>query len=121
MNFFINALAGLAAGILSAWGIGGGSLLMVYMTGFAGIAQVLAQGINLLYFLPVSAGGLYSHMKNGLVDKKAAAAAICAGIVCAAAAALIANALDLAVLRRLFGIFLIFIGLHELFAKERRH
>lgn len=112
----MNALAGLVMGVLSAWGIGGGSLLMVYMTGFAGIGQAAAQGINLIYFLPVSAGGLYSHIKNGLVDKKSAAAAICAGLVSAAAAAIFANMLDLNMLRRLFGAFLVLVGLRELFS-----
>jgi uncharacterized membrane protein YfcA len=54
MRFAISALAGLAAGIISAWGIGGGSLLIIYMTVFAGLSQQTAQGVNLLYFLPTS-------------------------------------------------------------------
>ena len=48
----IALLAGGATGILSAFGIGGGSLLLIYLTSFAALDQHQAQGINLLYFLP---------------------------------------------------------------------
>ena len=54
-DWFIAALAGAVTGILSGFGIGGGSLLLIYMTSFAGVPQNLAQGINLLYFLPAAA------------------------------------------------------------------
>ena len=40
-------LAGAATGVLSGFGVGGGTLLLVYMTVFAGLDQHLAQGINL--------------------------------------------------------------------------
>ena len=48
----IALLAGGATGILSAFGIGGGSLLLIYLTSFAALDQHQAQGIKLLYFLP---------------------------------------------------------------------
>ena len=50
-------LAGAVTGVLSGFGVGGGTLLLVYMTVFAGLDQHLAQGINLLYFLPASGRG----------------------------------------------------------------
>ena len=48
-------LCGLGAGILSAWGVGGGTLLLLVMTLFLGVEQTTAQGINLLFFLPTAA------------------------------------------------------------------
>ena len=42
------ALAGAVCGLLSGLGIGGGTLLMVWMTGVAALPQQTAQGINLL-------------------------------------------------------------------------
>ncbi len=74
------ALAGAVTGVLSGFGIGGGTLLLIYMTAFAGVEQHLAQGINLLYFLPTAATALPSHIKNGYIDKKAAVPAILAGL-----------------------------------------
>ena len=62
-------LAGGVTGVLSAFGIGGGSLLLIYLTSFAALDQHQAQGINLLYFLPAAAAALPSHAKNGLLEQ----------------------------------------------------
>ena len=62
-------LAGFCTGILSAWGVGGGTLLLLLMTLFFGVAQADAMAINLLYFLPTAAMGLLYHRKNGLLDR----------------------------------------------------
>ena len=70
MGWLIALLAGTITGILSAFGIGGGSLLLIYLTSFAAIDQHQAQGINLLYFLPAAAAALPAHHKHGLLDKK---------------------------------------------------
>ena len=51
-------LAGAATGVLSGFGVGGGTLLLVYLTAFANVPQNLAQGVNLLYFLPAAATAL---------------------------------------------------------------
>ncbi len=117
-GWLIAALAGMAAGVLSGFGVGGGSLLLIYLTGFAALPQNLAQGINLLYFLPTAATALPAHFKNGYVEKAALLPAIAAGLVCSALAALAATALEVELLRRCFGVFLILIGLRELFRKE---
>ena len=69
MGWLIALLAGTITGILSAFGIGGGSLLLIYLTSFAAIDQHQAQGINLLYFLPAAAAALPAHHKHGLLDK----------------------------------------------------
>ena len=66
-GWLIPLLAGAATGILSGFGIGGGSLLLIYMTSFAGVPQNLAQGINLLYFLPTAGAALPAHFKTGFV------------------------------------------------------
>ena len=43
MGWLIALLAGTITGILSAFGIGGGSLLLIYLTSFAAIDQHQAQ------------------------------------------------------------------------------
>ncbi len=110
-------LAGLFTGILSGFGVGGGTLLLIYMTLFAGLDQTLAQGINLLYFLPTAALALPAHIKNGFIEKTVLLPAILAGLASAALAAWIATGLDVALLHRLFGGFLLYVGISELFRK----
>ena len=114
MEWIIAALAGAVTGVLSGFGVGGGSLLLIYMTSFAGLAQNAAQGINLLYFLPTA------HFKNGYVEKRVLLPAVCAGLVCSALTAWAATALDVDILRKCFGGFLIVIGLRELLKKDNK-
>ena len=117
MGWLLPLLAGTATGILSGFGVGGGTLLLIYMTTFAGVPQNLAQGVNLLYFLPAAATALPAHIKNGYIDGKTVWPAALAGQAGTALAAWLATGLDVELLRRCFGGFLLVVGLRELFAK----
>ncbi len=111
--------AGVLTGVLSGFGVGGGTLLLVYMTLVAGLDQQLAQGINLLYFLPAGLMALPAHVRNGYIEKSALLPCIGAGLLCAAGAAWAATAMDTALLRKCFGAFLILVGLWELVGKRK--
>jgi len=116
-DWLIPILAGAVTGVLSGFGIGGGSLLLIYMTNFAGIAQNLAQGINLLYFLPTAAASLPAHVKNGYIEKAALLPAVLTGLAGTAVAAWAATAVNVDLLQKCFGVYLLVIGLRELFRK----
>ena len=121
MSGWIGAVgAGVLTGILSGFGVGGGTLLLVYMTLIAGLDQRLAQGINLLYFLPAGVMALPAHVKNGYIEKAALLPAIGGGLVCAAGGAWAATAVEVGLLRKCFGAFLILIGLWELIGKRKK-
>ncbi len=109
----IGILAGLVCGVISGLGIGGGSILMVWLTAVIGVAQRTAQGINLLYFLPTAAASLIFHIKNRYVQWQVAIPAAICGCLTAAGAAFVAQNLDEFVLKRFFGIFLLFVGTYE--------
>ena len=47
-------LAGLMSGIIGGMGLGGGAVLIIYLTIFQGVEQLQAQGINLLFFIPIA-------------------------------------------------------------------
>lgn len=118
-EWILPLLVGAATGVLSGFGVGGGTLLLVYMTAFAGVDQHLAQGINLLYFLPAGLMALPAHVRNGYVERPALLPAIGAGLACAALTAWAATAMEVGLLRKLFGVFLIAVGLMELFGRTR--
>lgn len=113
-------VAGLVCGVLSGYGIGGGSLLMVWMTAALMLDQKTAQGINLLYFLPTAATALIFHGKNRMLEWKAIVPAALAGCATAAAGAWIAAGLDMELLRKLFGGFLVLVGISEVFFKTKK-
>lgn len=119
MNYITNIAAGLFCGVISGFGIGGGTLLVIYMTNFADIAQSTAQGINLIYFLPTSGGALFSHFKRKLIHPMVIWS-ILAGIITTAIGAYAANIIQSELLEKVYGLFLLYIGFRELFTKRQK-
>jgi uncharacterized membrane protein YfcA len=118
-DWLIPFLCALGASIISAWGVGGGTLLLLVMTLFLGIDQRTAQGINLLFFLPTAVSALLCHARNGYLDKPILKSAIPAAVLAAAAGAWIATAIDVELLRRPFGVYLLFSGISLIWPKKK--
>ena len=112
-------LVGLITGVVSGCGIGGGSLLMLYLTVIAGVATNEAAAINLLYFLGCALPAIRTHRQNRLIRGDTAWRCLPLGIPAAVLGALLALWLDTAWLHRGFGVFLLYIGFKELFYKEK--
>ena len=116
----ISFLCAVGAGILSAWGVGGGTLLLLVMTLFLGVDQQSAQGINLLFFLPTAAGALVCHWKNGHLDKPTLRSAVPIAVAAALLGAWLATAIDIDLLRRPFGVYLLASGVGMLLPKRKK-
>ena len=114
----LNFMVGLATGVLSGFGIGGGTLLILWLTCMIGIPQFSAGGLNLLYFIFCAPAALWSHIKNKLIEKRAALWCTVAGLPTSIGAAFLAAWVDTDWLRRGFGVLLLYIGLRELFCKS---
>lgn len=110
-DWLLPFLCALGAGTLSAWGVGGGTLLLLIMTLFLGVDQRTAQGINLLFFLPTAASALFCHAKSGYLDKPALRSAVPAAVIAAALGAWAATSLNTDLLRKPFGVYLLLSGL----------
>ena len=108
-GWLIPLLVGAATGVLSGFGVGGGTLLLVYMTTLAGLDQHLAQGINLLYFLPTAGASLIGHIRNQLIDYKVFLWTAIPGVLATIASSIFLGTLDITWVRRIFGLFLLFI------------
>ena len=119
MKFLLPAVAGAATGVLTGAGVGGGTLLVLYLTAVAGLGQGEAQGINLLYFLATAPPALYYHLKNKRVAIKSGLWAAAAGCVFALLGAFLSQLTGENMLRKLFGCLWIFIGVKELFFAKK--
>ena len=108
-------------GIFASMGLGGGMVLIVYLTVFAGFSQRAAQGINLVFFIPIAIISLVLHTKNKLVEWKKAVPAVLWGTAAVIISAWLANRIEQSLLSKAFGIFLILMGLKELFFKSEKH
>ncbi|MBQ3090193.1 MAG: sulfite exporter TauE/SafE family protein [Oscillospiraceae bacterium] len=113
MSYLPPLAVGFGAGILSSFGLGGGTLLLVWLTSVSGMDPAQARGINLLYFLPVSAAALPSHIKRGYLKGKGLFLAIFGGL-----AGVMVSTLTLSDLLgqwqdKAFGVFLLVMGILE--------
>ena len=114
VNWLLPFLAALATGVLSSWGVGGGTLLLVCMTLFLGVDHREAQAINLLFFLPTAGISLFFHRKNGFLERDTWRQAALPGVLASLAGALAALAVDVSLLRKPFGLFLLYSGVSML-------
>ena len=119
VNILIPALCGFGFGVISAWGVGGGTLLLLVMTLVLGVDQRTAQGINLLFFLPTALSALICHIRSGFVDKPTLKAAVPPAIVLALLGAWAATALDVELLRKPFGVYLLLAGVSLIWPQKK--
>ena len=119
MNYAIYILLGLAAGIASGFlGIGGGTIIIPALIFLFGLSQHQAQGTTLALMVPPI--GLLAAIKyyyEGNV-KVSMALFICIGFfVGGLIGAIFAHRIPDLILKRIFGIFLLFIAIKMILAK----
>lgn len=120
VEWLVPFLAALGTGALSSWGVGGGTLLLVCMTLFLGVGHREAQAVNLLFFLPTAGISLFFHRKNGYLDTQTWRQAAIPGTLAALAGALLSTALDVSLLRKPFGLFLLYGGASMLLSARKK-
>ena len=111
---------GTILGFLSGLGVGGGSLLILWLTLVLGWEQAAARSLNLLFFLPAAVVSCFFRWKQGAVDVRKILPAVIAGCIAVVLANYLGRNLDTEVLKKLFGGLLILTGLRELFYKPKR-
>ena len=117
LNVVILFLIGLAAGIISGMGIGGGTILIPALVLYMKPEQHIAQSVNLLFFIPTAIIALIIHIRNKRIDFKMAAPIVLFGLAGAFLGSRLALTLQGIDLRRWFGIFLLAMGIYEMFRK----
>ncbi len=116
----MSLLVGFLAGIAASMGLGGGFVMIIYLTVFAGCTQLQAQGANLIFFLPIALLSVLLHSRSGLVDWRLIPWAAAAGIVGSLFGTFLTVLLGDGILRLLFAGLLLFTGLRELFHKDKK-
>ena len=105
------ALAGVLFGIIGGMGMGGGIVLIPVLTLLFGMSQHQAQGLNLLTFFPMAVCAIIAHLKKKRIDVKTALLMALTDAVGAAGGALLCGIIDGKVLGKIFGGFLILLGI----------
>ncbi len=107
---FIDIIAAFLMGALSGMGIGGGGLLVIYLTLLRGVGQISAQGLNLYFFIFASVAALFVHGAKRRIDYKAALLLALFGLPAALLGSMAAQGSDPRLLRVAFGVMLVAAG-----------
>lgn len=119
VNFLLSLLIAVLLGFLAGMGVGGGSLLLLWLTQVVMMAQPEARILNLLFYLPAAAASiLFRGLKQ--VPWKIALPGIAAGCAAAALCTLLSRQLNVELLKKLLGALLIATGLREIFYRPRK-
>ena len=117
---FLTLPVAVILGFLAGLGVGGGSLLMVWLTAIVGMEQTQARVINLIFFLPTALIASLFHRKQGTLKIKKVLPAILLGCVFAALFSFIGNRINTELLKKCFGGLLLLTGVRELFYRPRK-
>lgn len=118
-SFPVILLVSATLGILTGLGVGGGSLLILWLTLVLGWEPEIARSVNLLFFLPGAAVSCLLRRKQGQLPIQKLLPAIFAGCACGGLFTWVSAGWDTALLRKLFGFLLLLTGLRELTYKGR--
>ena len=120
MDWVVNTIIGFLAAVMASMGLGGGSILLLYLTLFTETSQYSAQGINLLFFIPIAVVALILHSQKKLVRWQTVARAVFWGLLGVLTGFFIGRQIGEEFLRTLFYIFLLIIGIKDLFFVKRK-
>lgn len=115
-----NILAAFFSGFAGSLGLGGGGVLVLYLVLSLGEEQITAQGINLLFFIPCAALSTVVYSFKKLIDWKTVLAAAAGGLPGVLLGSWLLRSMDPLWPGKIFGAFLLIMGLKELFAKQKK-
>lgn len=115
----LSFLAVFFSAILSSFGIGGGSVFILYLTLFKKVEQLEAQGLNLLFFIPSAliAVSVYAYKK--MLSYKILFPLILGGILGVGLGSVLLKVLPVRYLKLCFALFLLLVGTKTLFQKKK--
>ena len=118
-SLVVTLAVGTALGFLTGLGVGGGSLLVVWLTAVLGMDAVTARSVNLLFFLPGAAAAIIFRKKQGSINWRNVLPPALAGCIAAAVCSQFSTGVENFWLRKAFGVVLVATGLRELFWRKK--
>lgn len=116
----IDTVAAILSAIISSMGLGGGGVLILYLTLFKETPQLYAQGLNLLFFVPCAITSLIIYAKSKMLKPKVLLPLIGGGLIGVFAGRYLLDIISPFYLRAAFAVFLIVVGAFTVFRKEKK-
>lgn len=117
MNAVIPLAAGFLAGAAGAMGLGGGFVLILYLS-WTGLSVPEARAANLMFFIPTALVSMLINKRSGLIDTSVVPYAAAAGSIGAVVGLMISDTTDPTLLGKVFALLIIAVGVRELFHRR---
>ena len=120
LEIFIGVISGIVGGL----GMGGGTVLILFLSLFLNVEQHVAQSTNIIFFVPTAIAAIAVNLKNKNINLKIAIPICLWGILGAFVGACISMKMNMNMLRKCFGIFLILIAIYQTYEyikDKKRH
>ena len=114
LKILLMILFGTLGGVVGGMGMGGGTVLIPLLTLLGGVTQHLAQSVNLFAFIPMSVVAIIIHARNKLIDVKSALMFAPPAVIMSVLASLVIKKITGKVLAKMFGAFLLILGVIRL-------
>ena len=113
-------IIGILLGFLAGLGVGGGSLLILWLTLVLGIDAETARAINLMFFITAAGSVSFFRWRHGVLQIRVIIPAMISGCIAAMAFSVLSQWIDQTFVKRLFGSLLLITGFRELFYRPRK-
>ena len=114
-----DVLAVLLSACIGAMGLGGGGVLILYLTLVKNMPQLASQGVNLLFFLPCAVTAVIIYARRGLLRWKTVLPMAAGGALGVGAGSLFLQNVSSRALTVGFACLMIAAGLFTVFRREK--
>ena len=116
----IAVMAGVILGYLAGLGVGGGSLLIIWLTLVLKMDHSTARAINLMFFIAGAGAVSLFRWKKGQLQIKKILPAMITGCIAAGVFSWVSRVIDVSAIRKFFGVLLLLTGIRELLYRPRK-
>lgn len=119
LDFLILIFGGFLSGIIGSLGVGGGGVLIVFLTFFMNFSRQSASVINLIFFIPIALISVIIYLKQKQIDIKKAIFLAIPGLFGSALGVFLTSVIKTSLLSKAFGVLLIAVSVKTLFSKQK--
>lgn len=117
MDILIYIIAGFLSGAVGSLGVGGGGVLIVFLTLFLEYSRDEAAVMNLIFFIPIALLSVIIYLKQKQIDVKKAVGLALSGLLGSVLGVYLSGVIETSLLSKIFGGILISISIKTLFSK----
>ena len=117
MDILIYIIAGFLSGAVGSLGVGGGGVLIVFLTLFLEYSRDEAAVMNLIFFIPIALLSVIIYLKQKQIDVKREVGLALSGLLGSVLGVYLSGVIETSLLSKIFGGILIAISIKTLFSK----